>query len=395
VDFYQGSTLLGTATGSSYSVTASKLAAGAYTLTAVATDSDGAQTTSAAVSFVVNAVPTVSLKTPANNAKFNAPANIPITADPADPDGMVSSVSFYYGTTLITTLSAPPYSFIWSEVPQGTYVLTAQVTDNFGATVASEQISVTVNSPVAKLYYIHVDHLNTPRAIFDDNHTPVWRWSPNEPFGNNPADDNPNGVGKFPFPLRFPGQYFDEETGLGYNYFRDYSPDTGRYVQSDPIGLLAGMNTYSYVIGNPLRYADPRGLDETVWESRGGRGIGDGPRNGNWCGKNWSGGWVPALHSGLLGPYGATDSLDTCCKAHDLCWEDCERLKTDPKRYMECRYKCDKGIVKCLKELDADCTKWPRRPREGTEADSQIFADDAHRFFAEEVRKYEARTPVK
>ena len=65
----------------------------------------------------------------------------------------------------------------------------------------------------------------------------------------------------FQYNLRFPGQIYDADTGLHYNYFRDYDAVTGRYVQSDPIGLGGGLNTYLYVNANPLRYTDPLGLD--------------------------------------------------------------------------------------------------------------------------------------
>lgn len=103
--------------------------------------------------------------------------------------------------------------------------------------------------------------MNTPRLVANSAGQTVWRWDQLEPFGNNPADENPSGLGAFDLPLRLPGQYYDKETNLHYNYSRDYDPNIGRYVESDPIGLAGGLNTYLYVAADPLFWIDPRGLN--------------------------------------------------------------------------------------------------------------------------------------
>ena len=112
------------------------------------------------------------------------------------------------------------------------------------------------------IYFVYADHLNTPRAITDNLNRVRWRWDYTDLFGNNAATENPSGLGTFNYNPRFPGQYFDAETGNHYNYFRDcYDPQTGRYCQSDPIGLAGGISTFTYAKSNPLQYIDPFGLE--------------------------------------------------------------------------------------------------------------------------------------
>jgi RHS repeat-associated protein len=114
-------------------------------------------------------------------------------------------------------------------------------------------------SSTPQIYYINTDQLNTPRVITNETGTTLWQWD-GEAFGNTPPNENPSGAGNFTFNLRFPGQHFDAETNLNQNYFRDYDPATGRYIESDPIGLAGGISTYGYVGANPLSNFDSTGL---------------------------------------------------------------------------------------------------------------------------------------
>ena len=108
-------------------------------------------------------------------------------------------------------------------------------------------------------YFFHTDHLNTPRVVVDKNNAIRWRWLA-EPFGTTAPENNPSSLGAFTQPLRFPGQYADQESGLSYNLNRDYDGSIGRYIQSDPIGLAGGVDTHSYALNAPTMYTDPKGL---------------------------------------------------------------------------------------------------------------------------------------
>ena len=103
-------------------------------------------------------------------------------------------------------------------------------------------------------YFVHNDHLGTPQKITDVAQAVVWD-ATYQPFGETEVT-----VAQIENNIRFPGQYADEETGLHYNYFRDYDPSLGRYVESDPIGLGGGVNSFVYVSQNPINSADFNGL---------------------------------------------------------------------------------------------------------------------------------------
>ncbi|WP_242014774.1 RHS repeat-associated core domain-containing protein [Stenotrophomonas maltophilia] len=145
---------------------------------------------------------------------------------------------------------------------------------NYSATGQAQQQAIWLdNYPVAlinvpsagvpELTYVQPDHLGTPRVVIDPvRDVAIWEWSnKSEVFGNQIPSADPDGDGvAFELALRFPGQQATDASGLFYNYQREYEPMVGRYSQSDPIGLVGGISTYSYVSGNPASALDRLGL---------------------------------------------------------------------------------------------------------------------------------------
>lgn len=141
--------------------------------------------------------------------------------------------------------------------------------------IASPSQAPTANE---RLKYVESDQLGTPRAIIDPTRQlAIWRWDEmKEGFGDHAPNVDPDADGiDLVFDLRFAGQRYDQASGLHYNYFRDYDPATGRYTQSDPIGLMGGVSTYGYVGGNPLSLTDPSGLLFDAQDPRLGDFVGD------------------------------------------------------------------------------------------------------------------------
>jgi len=181
-------------------------------------------------------------------------------------------------------------------------------------TITSEYVFLN-SSPFAKIksgnvYYYHTDHLGTPQKMTNMAGSVVWQgeFLPfGEPFSITGTITNN---------LRFPGQYYDSETGLNYNYYRDYNPMIGRYISEDPIGFKGGINFFAYVKNNPIRFIDADGLG----------GCGPGSGIGDWL--------VPDY------PYG--NNFTECCDEHDDCYgckgKKAGKTKTD----------CDFQFCKCL-----------------------------------------------
>ena len=207
----------------------------------------------------------------------------PGQGDEGDPGFMASLMAFFRQLWSPTTATAEQlgYAYIYDE--QGTLI--AEVGSGGTASAGQSQYIYlpTGNGPMpiaavidGVTYAIHSDHLNTPRKLSNADGQAVWQWGysafgEDKPtiaryrFGNTESTPNPGttGIAEVKFNLRYPGQYSDDESGLFYNYFRSYDNRTGRYTQSDPIGLKGGWNRFGYVEADPLRRTDPTGLQKT------------------------------------------------------------------------------------------------------------------------------------
>ena len=128
---------------------------------------------------------------------------------------------------------------------------------DFGVGPEARSIPIAaINPNTAAISAIHTDRLGTPQKASNSGKSVVWSGD-YQPFGTvSPS-------ASITMNLRFPGQYADS-TGFYHNGFRDYIPAYGRYLESDPIGLKGGLNTYAYVLNNPLKYIDPFGLEVKV-----------------------------------------------------------------------------------------------------------------------------------
>jgi len=163
--------------------------------------------------------------------------------------------------------------------------------------------------PGEALYYYHNDHLGTPQILTDATGSVSWK-AVYTPFGE--AEISVQAVEN---PIRFPGQYYDQETGLHYNWNRYYDPKTGRYLTPDPIGLKGGINLFPYVQNNPINRTDPMGLMSNL-----------GCRVG--CGVL---GAVCILTCPVSGPLGVL-CVSACIVAADLCMKSCDETCPPPPK---------------------------------------------------------------
>jgi hypothetical protein len=157
------------------------------------------------------------------------------------------------------------------------------------------------------------------------------------------------------------------------------TPRTGRFTALDPLGEKGGDNDWcGSRLDDPVNRADAWGLEDSFYDFGGeGRSLRDGPKHGNYCGKNWTGGWNPALHEGRPGPLASVDSADEKCRIHDFCYDDCASREAPDA----CKKACDAQLVKNLQDLPDDSSRWERQPPPGKEDQAEAMRNGAIWWF--------------
>tara|TARA_R110001592_G_scaffold408_2_gene2283 strand:+ start:1126 stop:5742 length:4617 start_codon:yes stop_codon:yes gene_type:complete len=211
------------------------------------------------------------------NGKLSQTSQIAITYDTMGNTTQRGNDSYAYNQTgrlSIATIDSNAYQYTYNYLGQRVVKETGTDTRHYQYGLSGELLAEFDGSGNVKveyvylngkriafvtdaIYYVHTNHIDTPLALTNQTGNLVWKAS-YTPFGKI---DITTDLLSEKLTARFPGQYSDIETGLYYNYFRDYDPELGRYIQSDPIGLAGGINTYGYVGGNPISYYDIYGLD--------------------------------------------------------------------------------------------------------------------------------------
>ena len=210
-------------------------------------------------------------------------------SNPADPGVMQTLANFFASLWGGSTTTAAPsaseklgFAYYYDEDGSLLYELGSGGANSTGSSHYVYLPTPAGPMPIAtytgsKHYAVHTDHLNTPRRLTNSAKQVAWQWAFSA-FGDEVPTlaknrfvypiTTPNvgttTVAEVTFNLRYPGQYFDKESGLYYNYFRSYDSRTGRYTQSDPIGLDGGWNKFAYVGGNPMSFSDPMGLQAVL-----------------------------------------------------------------------------------------------------------------------------------
>jgi RHS repeat-associated protein len=298
----------------------------------------GTQTATYTISSTNNRVTSIT-GTPARTYSYDLSGNVTgygaLTYGSSDSGRMISATNGGVTTTYVINAlgqrvkksnSAATLHFFYDEAGHlvGEYDAAGALVQE---TIWLEDILVATLRPDGSggvnMFYVHTDHLNTPRRISRPSDNAIlWRWD-SDPFGSSAANEDPDGdTTSFVFNPRFPGQYFDAESGLSYNYFRDYDPAVGGYIQSDPIGLRGGVNTYAYVRGNPLLGLDRFGLFDD-WTGKYTRPI---VETATRCLAS-AGAVATAIGGGLvaIATPTPTSACDTVYKP-DSCSDDCDEI---------------------------------------------------------------------